>query len=63
MISPQDNKRPLIIPDFRPPSYIRLGIAPLYVSYEEIFQAVLRIKEIIETEEFLLFNTEIEGVS
>ena len=26
-----NEKRPKIIPDFRPPHYIRLGIAPLYI--------------------------------
>ena len=29
-----------LIPDFREPDNIRLGIAPLYISFEEIYEAV-----------------------
>ena len=36
-----------IIPDFRPNKYIRLGIAPLYVGFEDIYWTVQRLKEII----------------
>lgn len=37
-----------VIPDFRPPDGIRLGIAPLYVGYEEIDEAVRRICNVID---------------
>lgn len=37
----------VVIPDFREPNNIRLGISPLYTSYEEIYRAVLQIKGII----------------
>jgi kynureninase len=36
-----------VIPDFREPDNIRLGISPLYINYEDIFRAILQIKEII----------------
>lgn len=37
-----------VIPDFRPPDGIRLGIAPLYVGYEEIDEAVRRICTVVD---------------
>jgi len=53
---------PVIIPDFRPPNNIRLGIAPLYNTYEEIFQTIVRIKTIVEIREFERFVVERLGV-
>ncbi len=52
------NGSPVIIPDFRPPNNIRLGIAPLYNTFEEIFQTIVRIKTIVETSEFERFGEE-----
>jgi kynureninase len=49
---------PVIIPDFRPPNNIRLGIAPLYNTFEEIFQTIIRIKTIVDTREFERFGEE-----
>lgn len=57
MIEPVDGS-PSIIPDFRPPNNIRLGIAPLYNTFEEIFLTVIRIKNIVETKEFERFGDE-----
>lgn len=57
MIEPADGS-PSIIPDFRPPNNIRLGIAPLYNTFEEIFQTIIRIKKIVETKEFERFGDE-----
>lgn len=37
-----------VLPDFRPPDNIRLGIAPLYNTYEEIFTAVSRLVQVVE---------------
>ncbi|HZY44561.1 MAG TPA: kynureninase [Anaerolineae bacterium] len=37
-----------VIPDFRAPDNIRLGIAPIYTSFAEIHEGVLRIKRVIE---------------
>lgn len=39
------------IPDFRTPDNIRLGFAPLYISFLNIFQAVNNIKSIILNKE------------
>jgi len=36
-----------VLPDFRPPDTIRLGIAPLYTSYRDIHTAVTRLQKIV----------------
>ncbi|HET8671417.1 MAG TPA: hypothetical protein VFM05_12560, partial [Candidatus Saccharimonadales bacterium] len=35
-----------VIPDFREPDNIRLGIAPLYTTFSEIYEALFRLKNI-----------------
>ena len=45
-----------VIPDFRAPDNIRLGIAPLYTSYRDIYRAIRRIKEIVEGDEHLRYS-------
>lgn len=45
-----------IIPDFRPPDNIRLGIAPLYVSFMELYRSVERIAEIMHKKEYERFG-------
>jgi kynureninase len=42
-----------LIPDFRTPDNIRLGIAPLYISFEEIYEAVERIQRVVEEKLYL----------
>jgi kynureninase len=37
-----------VIPDFRPPDNIRLGITPLYTTFVEIHQALDRMRTIVE---------------
>jgi len=37
-----------VIPDFRPPDNLRLGLAPIYTTYEEIYKAMKRLKTIVE---------------
>lgn len=37
----------VVIPDFRPPDNIRLGLAPLYNSFEEVLKAVTEIENIV----------------
>lgn len=38
----------VVIPDFREPNNIRLGIAPLYTSFEEIYSAMDKLRQIME---------------
>lgn len=37
-----------VIPDFREPDNIRLGIAPLYTTFTEIYQAIDRLRTIVQ---------------
>ena len=61
MIAPKGSHR-MVIPDFRPPNNIRLGIAPLYTSYVDLFDAIIRIRDIVLTKEFEGFNHDQELV-
>ena len=49
LIDPQPGDTNLkVIPDFRAPNNIRLGIAPLYTSFTDIHRALKRIKTIVD---------------
>jgi kynureninase len=52
-----------VIPDFRTPGNIRLGIAPLYTAFEEIYRAVYRMREIAVREEYRRFSNVSFGVT
>ena len=41
-----------VIPDFREPDNIRFGLAPLYNSYEDVWQTVERLRIVIEEKRF-----------
>jgi kynureninase len=41
-----------IIPDFREPDNIRLGIAPIYTRYEDIWETVQRIAAVVKEERY-----------
>ena len=41
-----------LIPDFREPDNIRLGIAPLYISFEDIYEAVERIRCVVQEKRY-----------
>jgi kynureninase len=55
MINPSKGGKS-IIPDFRPPNNIRLGIAPLYNTFIELHECTNRIKEIVLEKEYLNFG-------
>jgi kynureninase len=38
----------VVIPDFREPNNIRLGVTPLYTSYEELYRALDQLRMIME---------------
>jgi kynureninase len=52
-----------VIPDFRPPHNLRLGIAPLYNNFEEIYRALDRMREIVAGEEYKRFSNVPVGVT
>jgi kynureninase len=62
MISPKEG-HPVIIPDFRTPDNLRLGIAPLYLGFEDIVRAVGRIQDIVVNEEFTAFERQMDAVT
>jgi kynureninase len=45
-----------VIPDFREPDNIRLGLAPLYTSFEEVWEAVDRIRRVVEGERYRAYS-------
>jgi kynureninase len=47
-----------VIPDFREPDNIRLGIAPLYNSFADIHRALNRLKTIVTERAYERFSAE-----
>ena len=37
-----------VIPDFRPPDVIRFGFAPLYNTFEDLFEGVIRFRRVLD---------------
>ena len=52
-----------VIPDFREPDNIRLGITPLYTSYMDIYEAVMQIKTIVQQKLYNHFSLQKEKVT
>jgi kynureninase len=46
-----------LIPDFREPDNIRLGLAPLYTSFQEVWEGVDRIRRVVEERLFEKYPT------
>ena len=47
-----------IIPDFRPPNFLRFGISPLYNRFEDLYIVIRRLEDIVASKEYLNFSTE-----
>ena len=52
-----------VISDFRMPDNIRLGIAPLYTTYEELHTAVHALREVVQSGSFRQYSDVIKGVT
>lgn len=52
-----------VIPDFREPDHIRLGIAPIYTRYIDIWETVQRMARVVEEERYLKYPTERAAVT
>jgi kynureninase len=53
----------VVIPDFREPDNIRLGITPLYTTYKELFTAVREIRDIVTDKLYLKYSSQKERVT
>jgi kynureninase len=47
-----------VLPDFRTPDNIRLGLAPLYNSFGDVHEAVERIRQVVEEKRYLRYPEE-----
>lgn len=52
-----------VIPDFRHPDNLRLGLAPLYTSFTEIWTAVSRLRTVIEEKRYESYSTARQAVT
>jgi kynureninase len=52
-----------VIPDFRTPDNIRFGVTPLYTTFEELFQAVVRTRQVIVEERYKPYPSERANVT
>ncbi len=62
LIEPQKDS-PVVIPDFRQPDNIRLGITPLYTRYHDLFRAVIKMKTIVDQHWYTAFSIKREKVT
>lgn len=62
LIHPPDGF-PVIIPDFRAPDNIRFGITPLYTLYTEIYQAIMRVEEIVNKKLYENYSKKMQAVT
>ena len=53
----------VVLPDFREPNNIRMGISPLYTSFEDIFRAMKQMKEILSGKLYLNYSTSRDQVT
>jgi kynureninase len=52
-----------IVPDFRAPDNIRIGVAGLYTTHVEVWDAVEALAQIVERREYERFAADISGVT
>jgi kynureninase len=47
-----------VLPDFREPDNIRLGLAPLYTSFSHVWEAVDRVRRVVTEERYRHYRQE-----
>jgi kynureninase len=52
-----------VLPDFREPDNIRLGLAPLYTTYTDVWEAVERIRRTVTEGRYLRYTSERQTVT
>jgi kynureninase len=55
LLEPKDESETIII-DFRPPDNIRLGLAPLYNTYEELYTTAVSLQKIVRNKQYELYS-------
>jgi kynureninase len=50
-------ERANVVPDFRGPDVIRLGVAPLYTTFTEVHDAIARLRDLVERGEQRLVDS------
>ena len=58
-----ENNEIVVIPDFRVPNNIRLGLSPLYNSFQEIWKVVEILVNIVNKKSYLNYKNTISGVT
>ena len=51
LINPRIDRK-TIVTDHRPPNIIRIALTPLYLSFSELYETVMRLVEIVDSKEF-----------
>ncbi|MBE3560777.1 MAG: kynureninase, partial [Ktedonobacteraceae bacterium] len=52
-----------VLPDFRAPDNIRLGLAPLYTSFRDIHTTVMRLRQIVVERRYEQYASEAPAVT
>jgi kynureninase len=52
-----------VLPDFREPDNIRLGLAPLYVSFGDVWEAVDRIRRVVVEERYRKYSNDRSAIT
>ena len=52
-----------VVPDFRTPSTIRFGFAPIYTTREELHRAIDAMESSIKSQSYRDFSAHIQGVT
>jgi kynureninase len=50
-------ERARVVPDFRGPESIRLGLPPLYTRFTDVYDALERLRHLVERDEHRLVQT------
>ncbi len=58
-----ENNEIVIIPDFRAPNNIRLGLSPLYNTFQEVWKVVEILGNIVEQKSYRKYKKSISGVT
>jgi kynureninase len=52
-----------LLPDFREPDNLRLGLAPLYTSFHDVWEGVDRIRRVVQEQRYLKFPSDRQMVT